>query len=72
MYDQLFLEDDFPAGFKILKIESAGHFMHIDAPQAVNDALVGWLTQRATESPSLTRALLSLLSALLAVPSVPL
>ena len=47
LYDQLFLEEDFPAGFKILKIESAGHFMHIDAPQPVNDALLEWLAQPA-------------------------
>ena len=33
----------FPAGFQILKIEGAGHFMHLDAPQVVNDALVEWL-----------------------------
>ena len=43
MYDKLFFEEDFPAGFRVLRIESAGHFMHLDAPQVVNDALVEWL-----------------------------
>ena len=43
LYDKLFLKEDFPVGFRILKIEGAGHFMHLDAPQAVNDALVEWL-----------------------------
>jgi pimeloyl-ACP methyl ester carboxylesterase len=43
MFDKLFFEEDFPAGFQILRIEGAGHFMHLDAPQAVNDALLEWL-----------------------------
>jgi pimeloyl-ACP methyl ester carboxylesterase len=43
LYDKLFLEEDFPAGFQILRIEGAGHFMHLDAPQAVNDAILEWL-----------------------------
>ncbi len=45
LYDKLFFEEDFPAGYQILKIEGAGHFMHLDAPQAVNDALLEWLQQ---------------------------
>jgi pimeloyl-ACP methyl ester carboxylesterase len=43
MYDKVFCEEDFPAGFRILKIESVGHFVHLEAPQAVNDALIEWL-----------------------------
>ena len=47
LYDKLFLQEDFPAGFQILRIQGAGHFMHLDAPQAVNDALVDWLQRDA-------------------------
>jgi pimeloyl-ACP methyl ester carboxylesterase len=47
LYDKLFYEEDFPAGFQILRIEGAGHFMHLDAPKAVNDALLNWLQRAA-------------------------
>ena len=43
LYDRVFLEEDFPAGFQILRIDGAGHFMHLDAPDTVNSALIEWL-----------------------------
>ena len=43
LFDKVFLDEDFPCGHQLLRIEEAGHFMHLDAPEAVNRALLDWL-----------------------------
>jgi len=47
LYDHLFREEDFPAGFRIERIESAGHFVHLDSPEVVNRQLLEWLGAEA-------------------------
>jgi len=43
LFDASYREDDFPAGLKKLRMEEAGHFMHIEQPEMVNQALLDWL-----------------------------
>lgn len=38
---------DFPAGLRIERIESAGHFPHLEAPASVNAALLGFIGRLA-------------------------
>ena len=45
MFDYAFREEDFPAGFEVQRIAEAGHFLHIDAPEIVNEALLAWLVR---------------------------
>ncbi len=42
MYDVAMRQEDFPAGLKIMRIEKAGHFAHLERPNHVNDALLNW------------------------------
>jgi len=48
LFDKTLLEEDFPAGLRILQIENAGHFLHLDAPTAVNRALLDWIAEEKT------------------------
>ncbi len=34
---------DFPAGFKVVRVEKAGHFLHQELPDEVNAVLIDWL-----------------------------
>lgn len=43
LYEHLFHEDDFPAGFRIERLSGAGHFAHLERPDAVNELLLDWL-----------------------------
>ncbi len=42
MFEHAFCEEDFPAGVQIQRVAGAGHFVHLDAPDVVNDALLAW------------------------------
>ncbi len=43
LYDHVFLEEDFPEGFRIERIQNAGHFTHQEKPDAINRLLLDWL-----------------------------
>jgi pimeloyl-ACP methyl ester carboxylesterase len=47
LYDHVFLDQDFPDGFHVERIEGAGHFAHLDAPEVVNRMLLDWLRSPA-------------------------
>ena len=37
---------DFPGGLKVERIAGAGHFLHREVPDQVNDQLIGWMRRR--------------------------
>ena len=41
-FENTFFEEDFPDGYEIKRIEKAGHFMNLDAPDEVTHALLDW------------------------------
>ena len=43
LYEHLFRDADFPAGFRTERVAGAGHFMQLEQPEAVNELLLGWL-----------------------------
>lgn len=43
MYDHCFVDEDFPQGFRIERIEGAGHFAHQEKPQEINRLLLEWV-----------------------------
>jgi len=43
LYDYVFLEEDFPSGFRVERIEQAGHFTHLEKPEEINRLLLDWL-----------------------------
>jgi len=43
MHDIAMLEEDFPAGFEVVRIEGAGHFVHQEKPEEFNAHLIRWL-----------------------------
>ncbi len=45
LYDHLFDARDFPAGFRVERVEGAGHFAHLDKPAVINELLLQWLQQ---------------------------
>ena len=50
LYDHVFLEKDFPAGVEVRQIAQAGHFVHLEQPAVVNEALIEWLNLTKTRS----------------------
>lgn len=46
MFDYAFCEEDFPSGVQVQRIAGGGHFLHLDAPDAVNESLLAWVGQR--------------------------
>jgi len=50
LFERLFRPEDFPAGFRIEQLEGAGHFAHLEQPEAINQLLLDWLDPA---SPSL-------------------
>ena len=42
LYDHVFLDEDFPAGVRIERIEGAGHFTHQEKPEEINRLLIDW------------------------------
>jgi len=45
LFEHLFEERDFPAGFRIERLQDAGHFLHLERPAEINALLLGWLTE---------------------------
>ena len=45
IFQALCREADFPSGLEVRVIENAGHFLHQEQPDAVNDLLLAWLEQ---------------------------
>ena len=43
IFQALCRETDFPNGLEVRVVENAGHFLHQEQPDAVNDLLLGWL-----------------------------
>jgi len=43
LYDHVFLDEDFPSGFRVERIEGAGHFTHQERPEEINRLLLHWL-----------------------------
>ncbi len=43
LYDHLFLEEDFPSGFRVERIQDAGHFTHQEKPEEVNRLILDWM-----------------------------
>ena len=43
IYEHLFHEEDFPAGFRIERLAAAGHFAQLEQPERVNTLLLDWL-----------------------------
>lgn len=45
LHDALMREEDFPRGLSQKRVAGAGHFLHLERPDEVNAAIVGWLRQ---------------------------
>ena len=51
LHDVVMLEEDFPAGVEVVRLEHAGHFLHQEKPEEINRLLLGWLERNATSTP---------------------
>ncbi len=47
LHDLVMREEDFPAGLVVRRFDEAGHFLHQEVPEAVNEVLLGWLAEHA-------------------------
>jgi len=45
LYDHVFRDEDFPKGFRVERIEGAGHFTHQEKPNEINRLLLSWLAE---------------------------
>jgi len=43
LYDHVFLKEDFPNGFRVERIQGAGHFTHQEKPEEINRLILDWL-----------------------------
>lgn len=43
VFQKLMYEEDFPDGLEVRQVSGAGHFLHQEQPQAVNELLLAWL-----------------------------
>lgn len=43
LHDLAMKREDFPAGFRVTRVEGAGHFLHQEKPDEVNGILLDWL-----------------------------
>lgn len=43
VFEQLMVKDDFPEGLTICRISAAGHFLHQEQPEVVNQKIIEWL-----------------------------
>ncbi len=46
VFERLMVPEDFPGGLQFERISQAGHFLHQEQPERVNDLIVAWLRQR--------------------------
>lgn len=51
IFKQALRTADFPAGLTVRQIDRAGHFLHAEQPDAVNAALLAWLTSAGPQAP---------------------
>ena len=45
LYDHVFMEEDFPNGFRVERIQGAGHFTHQERPEEVNRLILAWMNE---------------------------
>jgi pimeloyl-ACP methyl ester carboxylesterase len=50
LYDSLMREQDFEKGLEVRRIAEAGHFLHREAPVAVNELILDWIRQHPVSS----------------------
>lgn len=43
LYDHVFHDDDFPNGVRVERIHGAGHFVHQERPDEINELLLDWM-----------------------------
>jgi pimeloyl-ACP methyl ester carboxylesterase len=48
LHDLAMKPEDFPAGFRVVRVEGAGHFLHQEKPEEVNRILLDWLQRPET------------------------
>jgi pimeloyl-ACP methyl ester carboxylesterase len=47
VFDYAVLAKDYPRGFRVERVEDAGHFVHQENPAAVNFLIISWLTSNS-------------------------
>jgi len=47
IHDVAMVDEDFPAGVEVVRMDNAGHFMHQEDPDGFNRILLGWLERHA-------------------------
>ena len=47
MFDHAVADEDFPLGLRRDLLDGVGHFLHIEAPERINELLLGWLDEHA-------------------------
>lgn len=47
LHDLVMKPEDFPAGFRVVRVDGAGHFLHQERPEEVNRILLDWLRNPA-------------------------
>jgi len=45
LYDHVFMDEDFPNGFCVERIQGAGHFTHQEKPDEINRLILDWMKQ---------------------------
>lgn len=50
MHEVAMLEEDFPKGFEMVRIEGAGHFVHQEKPDEFNSHMLRWLKRYSQEA----------------------
>jgi len=45
MFDHCFFKEDFPKGHQVVRLQGAGHFVHLETPDRINALLLDWLPQ---------------------------
>jgi pimeloyl-ACP methyl ester carboxylesterase len=49
-FEKSMREEDFPGGLQVASIQGAGHFVHIEQPEAVNQLLIGHLAKASSRA----------------------
>jgi pimeloyl-ACP methyl ester carboxylesterase len=52
LHDVVMVDEDFPAGVEVVRLENAGHFLHQERPEEFNRLLLGWLERNAKATAS--------------------